>query len=163
MQLTLDYLANHREAIPQLARWSYAEWRRYIEQRGRSFDDVVAGYHQRVNTDALPLGVVAIADGAVIGMGALLEADLPLRPELTPWLASIFVAPEYRGRGVGSMIVERLASEATRLELERLYLWTSSAASLYARLGWREIEKVEYCGSSISVMLRELGKSAGNR
>ena len=164
MQLTVDYLANHPEAIPQLARWSFDEWRRYIEYRGRSFDDVVAGYRQRVNTDALPLAVVAIADNdAVIGTGALMDADLPLRPDLTPWLASIFVAPEHRGRGVASMIVERLVNEATRLDRKRLYLWTSSAAPLYARLGWQEIEKLEYCGSESSVMLRELAAPALDR
>ena len=156
MRLTLDYLANHRELIPQLAAWTYTEWRRLIDERGLTFDDVLAGFHRRANADAIPLGIVAFADGELAGTGALRPDDLPSRPELTPWVAGIYVAATYRRRGIGSAIVERLAHEARRLQVPQLYLWTHSAAPLYARLGWTEIEKLDYCGEMITVMVRKL-------
>ena len=156
MRLTLDYLAHHREFIPQLATGSYAEWRPVYEQLGITFEDGVAAWHRRANTDALPLGIVAIVDGAVVGTGVLKADDLPLRPHLTPWLGGIFVAPEHRGRGVASAIVNRLVGEARRLQLPRLYLWTNSAASLYAKLGWTELERLAYCGYEITLMVRQL-------
>lgn len=156
MRLTLDYLANHREFIPQLAAWSDAEWRHFIEARGLKFDDVVAGFHRRTNIDALPLGIVAFADDELAGNGALLPADLPVRQELTPWLGGIYVAGGKRGLGIATAIVERLVDEARRLQLPRLYLWTNSAAGLYAKLGWDEVEKLEYCGHAVIVMAREL-------
>ena len=156
MQLTLDYLANHTGLIPQLAAWSYAEWRHVIDERGLTFDDVLAGFHRRTNIDAIPLGIVAFADGELAGNGALRPDDLPPRPELTPWLGGIYVAAPYRRHGIGSAIVERLVEEARRLHVPQLYLWTHSAAGLYARLGWTEIEKREYCGEAITVMMREL-------
>ena len=156
MRLTLDYLANHREFVPQLAAWSYAEWRPVCDHLGVTFDDVVAGHARRANTDALPLGIVATAEGDLLGGGALKADDLPLRADLTAWIGGIFVAPEQRGHGVATAIIERLVEEARRLQLPRLYLWTNSAAGLYAKLGWEEIEKLEYCGYSITVMVREL-------
>ena len=156
MRLTLDYLANHREFIPQLAAWSYTEWRPVYSHLGMTFDDVLAAHTRRTNTDALPLGIVASAAGELLGTGALKTDDLPLRPDLTPWIGGIFVAPEHRGRGVATAIIDRLVEEARRLQLPRLYLWTDSAASLYAKLGWDEIEKLEYCGYDITVMGREL-------
>ncbi|HSH39521.1 MAG TPA: GNAT family N-acetyltransferase [Chthoniobacterales bacterium] len=156
MQLTLDCLANHREFIPQLAAWSYAEWRHVYDQCGLTFGDAIPAFHRRAKTDALPLTIVAIADGAVVGTGALKADDLPPRAHLTPWLAGIFVAREHRGRGIASAIIDRLLDEARRLRLPRLYLWTNSAASLYAKLGWRDFEKLEYCGQEISVMVRQL-------
>ena len=156
MQLTLDYLANHPESIPQLADWSYAEWRHLYDQRKMTLPDVVAGLHRRANIVALPLTIVAISDGAVVGTGALLKEDLPTRAQLTPWLAAMFVVPEHRGQGIASAIIARLVDEAQRLALQRLYLWTSSAAPLYARLGWSELEKLEYCGNEITVMVRPI-------
>jgi GNAT superfamily N-acetyltransferase len=156
MQLTLDYLANHRELVPQLAAWSYSEWRHVLDDRGLTLDDVVAGYHGRTNTDALPLAIVAFADGELAGTGALKPDDLPPRPDLTPWLGGIFVAPQHRGRGVATAIVSRLLDEARRLRLPQLYLWTPSAAALYAKLGWADFDTLEYCGQTITLMVREL-------
>jgi GNAT superfamily N-acetyltransferase len=160
MRLTLDYLANHREFIPQLAAWSYAEWRPVCDHLGLTFDDVLAGHTLRTNTDALPLGIVATADGRLVGGGALKADDLPLRAHLTPWIGGIFVAPEQRGRGVATAMIERLVEEARRLQLPRLYLWTNAAAGLYAKLGWEEIERLEYCGYNIAVMVRQLAPVA---
>ena len=160
MLLTIDYLANHRGSVPQLACWSYAEWRPVYDQLGMTFDDVVEAWHRRANIDALPLAVVALADASVIGAGALKADDLPLRPDLTPWLGGIFVAPEHRNRGVAAAIVGRLVDEARRLDLPRLYLWTNAAAALYARLGWQELEQLEYCGYPIRVMVRQLDRDS---
>ena len=163
MRLTLDYLANHRDLIPQLAAWSYAEWRKVIDARGFTFEDVLAGFHRRTNTDAIPLGIVAFADGELAGNGALRPDDLPPRPELTPWLGGIYVAPPYRRRGIAPAIVERLVEEARRLRVPQLYLWTHSAAGLYARLGWTECEKLEYCGQTITVMVRQIERAERTR
>ena len=156
MQLTLDYLANHRDRIPQLAAWSYAEWRDVIHERGFTFDDVLAGFHRRASTDAIPLGIVAFADGELAGNGALRPDDLPPRPHLAPWVGGIFVAPAYRGHGIASAIVARLVEDARRLQVPQLYLWTHSAVGLYARLGWTELEKLDYCGHTITVMVRQV-------
>ena len=156
MQLTLDYLAHHRRFIPQLATWSYGEWRPVYDHFGKTYEDGVEAIYRRANTDALPLTIVAMTDGELVGTGAVKPDDLPLRPHLTPWLGAIFVAPEQRGRGIASAIIARLVEEARRLELPRLYLWTNSAAALYAKLGWEEIEKLTYCGYDITVMVRQL-------
>jgi N-acetylglutamate synthase-like GNAT family acetyltransferase len=77
-----------------------------------------------------------------------------------PWIGGIFVAPEQRCRGVATAIIERLVEEARRLQLPRLYLWTNAAAGLYAKLGWEEIERLEYCGYNIAVMVRQLAPVA---
>ena len=156
MQLTLDYLANHRDLIPQLAVWAHAEWRHVLDSVGVTLDDVLAGFGRRAQTAALPLGIVAFADGELAGTGALMPDDLPTRSHLTPWLRGIFVAPQHRGCGIASGIVQRLVLEARRLHLHQLYLWTDSAAPLYAKLGWCEFEQLEYCGRAITIMVRQL-------
>jgi predicted N-acetyltransferase YhbS len=154
--VTIDYLANHRDSIPQLANWGYREWRPVFDQLNMTLDDVIASFQQRTETDKLPLGLVAIIDDVVVGTGALKEHDLQLRPNLSPWLGGMFVDPKFRNGGVGSVLVTRLIEEARKLKLPRLYLWTTSAESLYLRLGWTRIEKLQYCGYDISLMDRIL-------
>jgi len=44
--------------------------------------------------------------------------------------------------------------EAQQLKLKRLYLWTTSAESLYLKLGWSEVEQTDYCGQQIVIMRR---------
>jgi GNAT superfamily N-acetyltransferase len=150
--LTIDYLGNHRDFIPQLAKWAYSEWRRVFDTRGMSLNDVVASFETRTNTDKLPLAIVAIENGEVIGTGCLKPGDLEIRPELSPWLGGIFVVPQCRNRGVATAIIHRLLQEALRLQLSVLYLWTPSAESLYARLGWKTIERLDYCEDTVSIM-----------
>jgi GNAT superfamily N-acetyltransferase len=150
--MTIDYLANHRSAVLELAAYGFNEWRRIYDKRGISLNDVVAAFEARANDDRLPLAVVAIENGNVIGTGSLKVEDLEIRLELSPWLGGIFVVPEYRDRGVATAIIQRLLQEAGRLKLSVLYLWTPSAESLYARLGWKTMERLDYCGYSMSLM-----------
>ena len=150
--ITIDYLANHRAAVRQLAHHFFDEWRPVYEKRGLSLDDVVAACEERAQIDKLPLALVALEDGAVIGTGALKLDDLELRPSLNPWLGGLFVLPSHRNRGVATALINRLLEEARRLHLSVLYLWTPSAESLYSKLGWKTIERLDYCGYSISLM-----------
>ena len=48
--------------------------------------------------------------------------------------------------------MRRAVKEARRLQLNNLYLWTSSAESLYLKLGWELLERTEYCGKEITIM-----------
>ena len=158
-EVTVEYLADHPELADELAKWSWADWRVYIEARGRGLDDARRSYRERAQIDALPLALVAFADGKLIGTVSLMVHDLATRPEITPWLASLFVLPERRRRGVASLLIERAVAEARRLKLPTLFLWTSSAEALYLKLGWRIVERTEYCGKSIVIMKIETGRA----
>ena len=153
--LTIDYLANHPELAAELARWSWSEWRALHEARGRTFDDGVNSYRERAQIDALPLALVAFAGAELVGTASLVVQDLATRPEITPWLASVYVVPEWRRRGIAALLVERAVVEAQRLSLPALFLWTSSAETLYAKLGWRVIERTAYCDKPIVIMQHE--------
>jgi GNAT superfamily N-acetyltransferase len=80
----------------------------------------------------------------LLGSASLIENDMATRPELFPWLASVFVAPEHRRRGIGAALVERVMTEARSLRTPRLYLYTAGAGALYLRLGWSVMERTFY-------------------
>lgn len=74
------------------------------------------------------------------------------RMDLTPWLAGVFVAPDFRRRGIGSALVERVVQHATQLGVMRLYLYTPTADQVYSRLGWSALVRTHYRGADVTVM-----------
>ncbi len=74
--------------------------------------------------------------------------------DLTPWLAAVYVLPEFRRRGIGGQLVRAIEAAAIRLQLERLYLFTPDQEAFYARLGWSVLETVEYRHQSNVIMTK---------
>jgi GNAT superfamily N-acetyltransferase len=105
-----------------------------------------------------PAETFVLFDGGVpVGTASLARQDLACRPELTPWLAGVFVSPAARGRGHASALVRRVEAFAAAADVPRLWLYTWSAEGLYARLGW-EREGIERDkGRDVVLMRRELG------
>ena len=73
-----------------------------------------------------------------------IDLVMATRPELSPWLSGVFVAPEHRRRGVGGALVERVVLEACVLRTPRLYLYTLGSEALYLRLRWSVMERTFY-------------------
>jgi N-acetylglutamate synthase-like GNAT family acetyltransferase len=96
--------------------------------------------------------VVALDGSRLLGGALLIENDLKLRPNLTPWLAGVYVKAEERGRGIASQLVNRVVEEAAALGVPELYLYTDTSQSLYARLGWEVIEELVYDDLPVTVM-----------
>jgi N-acetylglutamate synthase-like GNAT family acetyltransferase len=88
----------------------------------------------------------------LLGSASLVPQDLQVRQELSPWMATVFVAPEYRKNGVGSTLVNRVVQEAGRLNTETVYLFTPDKEKFYAALGWLVIERILYRGEQQSIM-----------
>lgn len=102
-------------------------------------------------------GMQGIGEGELVGTACLVDEDLAPRPWLSPWLASVYVLPEWRGRGIASTLVRRVEQEARRAGIKRLYLFTPDQQALYRRLGWGELETLEFADEQVMVMLRGLG------
>lgn len=142
-------------AVPQCARWALEAW-----GSGRTRDPEVAAqlWRQDLAHDGLPWRWIAVEGAEVLGMAALLAADLPARPDLTPWLGDVFVAPAARGRGVARALVGQVEAAAAAAGVRTLYLFTDSAAGLYAKLGWQELcTSQDRHGAPVQVMTKTLG------
>jgi predicted N-acetyltransferase YhbS len=98
---------------------------------------------------------VAFVEGEPAGSVSLVQHNMDTRPELSPWLAALWVRPERRGREVGTALVRRCEEEARRLGVRRLHLFTEEASGFYERLGWSVLSQEEYKGEPVVVMVRE--------
>ena len=154
MSMRIEYLKHHTDSIPLIAGWFHREWGRYYPEL--TIDDIEERLRARINIDKIPLALVAIENGEVIGTVSLKISDMDTRKQYTPWLASMYVREDKRKRGVGKNMVAAIEKKAIELGVEILYLYTPDAESFYAKLGWQRIEYTEYRGANVCVMKKKL-------
>ncbi|MCX2862074.1 GNAT family N-acetyltransferase [Paucibacter sp. PLA-PC-4] len=139
--------------IEPVARLIYEEFWREVEG-GYSLADLVAHLRNATDPDRIPLSLIAVEDGELLGTINLIENDDAQRAHLRPWLAAMVVSQGRRGEGIGSALVRTLLAQAQHLGLPRLFLGTDGPG-FYARLGAQLHEQVreDFC-----IMCFELGQ-----
>ncbi len=148
--MKIEYLADHADRIETLARWHHEEWQHL--NPGDTVEQRKARMSEHLGRRRIPTTFVALEGDTLLGSACLLADDMHQYRDLTPWLASVFVAPEQRGRGVGSAVVRRVVEEARALDVKTLYLYTPDRESFYARMGWSIHERTEYMGVGVVIM-----------
>ena len=102
------------------------------------------------------VALVAKADGEPVGTCLLVESEIEPDHDVSPWLAGLFVVPEYRGKGVGAASVRAIEDQARQRELSRVYLYTTDAVGFYKRLGWKVMDRTNWQGFDTALMVRDL-------
>jgi len=123
--------------------------------------DSLPGYEQflrkTVHSAGLPAVLVARRGKTLVGSVNLLTSEMTIRPELSPWLAQLFVVDAERGSGAGSALIHAVIDHAGKLGFRRIYLYTSGALpNYYVSRSWRPIEEVEYLGKTRTIMAFDL-------
>jgi thiosulfate/3-mercaptopyruvate sulfurtransferase len=147
--LDIEILRSTCEA-KQVAHWIYQEWARFetdaVWQKNRQ--DLDRSLNEALS---IPKFFVARQAGQLIGMASIVENDLPSHPELHPWLANVYVSPEWRSRGVGSRLIRRAMDWSSTL-VSTIYLYTTSQVELYLHLGWEILREDLYNDRRITLM-----------
>ncbi len=142
--MEIAYLADHLDFAPTLAQWHYQQWNWLDENDSvaRRLDSLIEAANRR----RIPSVFVAIEDAELCGSATLAAYDMDTRRDLTPWLADVFVSPDFRRRGIASALVRRVVDEARVLDVSELYLFTTGPwrERLYAGLGWSVIDRPIY-------------------
>jgi GNAT superfamily N-acetyltransferase len=100
-----------------------------------------------------PHVLVAVTEsGTFAATGSVKLHELPSRPAMVHWVGEIFVRPEHRGMGLGSMVTRALSEYAFGRGVRDLYLYTPDQQSLYARLGWAELSTETVNNEVVSIM-----------
>lgn len=152
--MKIDFLGEHLDILPELARLHFDEWRHFSPDK--TLDDRVCKLQELAASRELPFMVVAIDENRLIGSAALVYEDMRTRKELSPWLASVFVKQQFRGKGIATTLVRHIEQAAESRGIRKLYLFTEHARDLYARLGWNEMEVCEYQGVNVVIMSKRL-------
>lgn len=136
-RITIEYLADHKQYIDLCASWAYGCWG--CRTHG-SFERSADMFQKGANKTDLPMTFIALCGDMPTGMISLWESDHDGSPDQIPWLASLYVHPLYRGKGIASLLIERLEKEAVDLGFKIIWLFTEDAEHLYEKNGFSKVE-----------------------
>lgn len=137
----IDHLCNHPEHLETVATWIYDEF--VIKAKGNlNFEEVVE-YLNKTNKESFPMTFAAMINNECVGTVSIFANDLKTQDILTPWLASLYVDPEHRGKGIGEVLIEHVQHVVKELGYEALYLRTEHTSKYYRGLGWEFVYKTE--------------------
>jgi GNAT superfamily N-acetyltransferase len=152
--MRIEYLADHEELVPELASWHFAEWS--FLQPNETLEERTLRLRRCCGHREIPTVVIGLLGNVLCGSGMLVAQDMDSRPNLTPWLAGLYVAPAYRRKGYGTKLIERVVQEAAALKAQALYLYTPNSEQYYCGRGWSVVERSKYRGADVSIMSRSI-------
>lgn len=152
--MRIEYLADHEELVPELANWHFAEWS-YLQPK-ETLEARALRLSRCCGHNEIPTVVIGLLGNVLCGSGMLVAQDMDCRPNLTPWLAGLYVAPQYRRQGYGTKLIERIVEEAATLQARVLYLYTPNSEQYYRGRGWSLMERCKYRGADVSIMSRSV-------
>jgi predicted N-acetyltransferase YhbS len=146
----IELLADRPEFIPTLAEWHFREWA-YLRPND-SVANRIELLRERSGRAELPITFVASSGAELTGSAMLMHHEMDTRPQYTPWLAGVFVAPAQRQRGIGRALTQHVISEAAARGFRTLYLFTPSAEAFFSHLGWSMLERTRYRDVDVAIM-----------
>lgn len=149
--IKIDLLNNHPHAIPALANiWHEVLGKIWMPEIG--IEEIESLYYEELKQN-MPLTYIALYGEIPVG-SCTLELNGGIRPDLTPWLGDLVVAPEYQKQGIGKMLVDVAVKKAKALDSEKLYLFTFDPAipEYYEGLGWKKIGIDKFKSHPVTVM-----------
>lgn len=146
-------IAARPDLAPLLAGWL---WEAFWRGDGYALAEVEARVAAGTAQRGPPQTFVLLLDGQPAGTASLAAQDLDSRPDLTPWLAGVYVVPEARGRGLALDLVRAVEGAAGAAGVATLWLYTRRAERVYLQAGWHTVEHFTHHGDQATLMRREL-------
>jgi polyamine oxidase len=141
MAIEIAEIAEHQSLAPLLARWHAAEWSYLYPNwtEATALEEFQAQTRRgQVPTTWLAFDGPGRSEADLVGSVSLIDDDeLPGFESTGPWLASLYIRPDSRSRGLGSLLMRHCLREARRLGVETVHLFTAGQEAFYAERGWR--------------------------
>lgn len=131
-------LSLKKSLSPICAYWAFATW---YTRRSIPFSAVMNEYRKRSDMESYPYTFIAIWGELPVGMVSVKESDLSRREELSPWLSALYVAPEYREKGVGEKLIQAVIDDCQSKGVKKVFLFLDSRnltrlERYYKKRGW---------------------------
>ena len=116
-------------------------WKAWWQESGYPLASISTRLRENMAATPIPFALVAHDGDRFLGAASVIASDLEERPQLTPWVAAVWVEEAARRRGVGAALVNRAAQDCFALGVIRAYLCARrERAGFYQRLGWIPVE-----------------------
>lgn len=118
-------------------------WRTWWQPKGVELNYIIGRVREGLASEQHVPTVFVAHDGPIFaGTASLIVNNLDERPQYSPWIAAVWVEPEFRSQKIGARLVEAGAQAAFAAGHQRVYLCArKERASYYDQLGWIRIEE----------------------
>ena len=151
-------MISHLAGVPffreELAALHAAEWKHLYA--GWDSQTAMAEFLNQKADGSLPATLVLHEGMELVGSVSVVFGDCPARPDLDPWLASLYVVPQWRGLGHALNLVQAAIEFAVAAGAKRLHVFTESAEKLFQRCGFEIQERTMLRNVPITVLARNL-------
>ena len=149
-------LNNYVQLIPTVGEWLYNEWG--MHSPGGSIERAKASLRELPDDSGLPYSLIALRGEVPIGVARIVRLDMYIRPMLSPWLASVYVHPEFRKSGIGTSLCRSIVNYAESKDFNQIFLFTPDRASFYSYQGWELYETTVYQEKEVTIMKFIIGE-----
>lgn len=157
-----------RERTDLLDPVAQAVWAAFWQHKGTPRAALQAGFRRHLAAGNLPFTLAAEVAGVFAGTVSLIACDEPDyvaasgRADLAPWLAALWVAPQYRRAGLGAALVAEVERRAAVLNIARLYLSAlPPVQGFYEKRGWQALDR-DIGPAGLGIFERVLPRDAGH-
>ena len=149
-KLRIVNLYNNKKYVPQVANWIFSEFiDGHIDNCTHS--DILEALNARIE-NMIPMTFIGLVGSECVGTISIFTNDLKNKPELSPWLAALYVDVKYRKKGYAQELMNKIEKIAADLGFSKLYLRTETASNYYLKHGWiKLVETVDENGINTTV------------
>ncbi len=138
-KLKIMNLLEAPEYVEEISYWLWQEWG---EAAGYTLDELIYRTRHCMLAEGVPQTYIALYDEQPAGVVSLWMNDLKTRQDLYPWMATLFVKPEYRNLKIGQLL-QYASIEATKETTDYPYLYlVTEHDNYYEKTGWEFVETV---------------------
>lgn len=149
-----DYLGRYPEHIPTIADWHQNQWHDISPDLTTKLR--ISMYSDYASKPGVPCCIVALIGDKPAGSASLVISDMDTHRHLSPWLASVYVHPEYRNQGIATNLLKHCSNNAQLAGVKTLYLFTPDQSAFYLKRGWKLLESCDYHGENVDIMCFDL-------
>ena len=107
---------------------------------------------EKVNSDLPTTWVAHHPSGILMGSVSLVLDDLPGHPGLNPWLASLFVFPKFRGRGLGRVLTQKALDFLHEHRYPHAFVFTEDQVPFFSKFQFAVHAKTQAQGKEVTLM-----------
>ena len=102
----------------------------------------VEHFFENTNVDKFPITFISVINNECVGTVSVFKNDYKERPQYSPWLACLYVKPQYRDQKIGQHLISHVLNHLKALNYIEVYLKTENASEYYKKRGWKLVEFV---------------------
>jgi hypothetical protein len=151
--IRFELLKDCPETIPTLAQWVYDEWHSY--DRALTKEKLVQSFKGRLNSDKIPITIVALKNKKPIGVFSLKHNNAPELDDLPAdflWLGSLQTVPA--AKELDEKLLNLALAVSKQLGFKKLHVYLSNPTYVpwYVKRGAKITEKRPFRNHEITIL-----------